>query len=157
LLFSDKNYCKIKVRTMLVCAQYLIKYGTNDRPIGLYHPLDGITNLKYKLLYFLTPNKKNSKRKALAFNWDRCCHLALCLRLILFHYPSTMSSQDCLSYKTFYRGCVCWFVNLSLKVASTLEGYPCSKMLDFSLSGRNKYILRDKKRHLTILFLSIFF
>ncbi len=26
--------------------------------MGLYHPLDGITNLKYKLLYFLTPNKK---------------------------------------------------------------------------------------------------
>ncbi len=34
---------------------------------------------------FLTPNKKNSKRKALAFNWDRCCHLVLCLRLILIH------------------------------------------------------------------------
>jgi hypothetical protein len=28
--------------------------------IGLYHPLDGITNLKYKLLGFLTPNKKIS-------------------------------------------------------------------------------------------------
>ena len=26
--------------------------------MGLYHPLDGVTNLKYKLLYFLTPNKK---------------------------------------------------------------------------------------------------
>jgi hypothetical protein len=39
---------------------------------------------KYKLLGFLTPNRKNSKRKALAFNRDRCCHLALCLRLILF-------------------------------------------------------------------------
>ncbi len=25
---------------------------------GLYHPLDGITNIKYKLLYFLAPNKK---------------------------------------------------------------------------------------------------
>jgi hypothetical protein len=52
--------------------------------MGLYHPLDGITNLKYKLLYFLTPIK-NSKRKALAFNRDRCCHLAICLWLILFH------------------------------------------------------------------------
>jgi len=29
--------------------------------IGLYHPLDGITNLKYKLLCFLTPNKKKDK------------------------------------------------------------------------------------------------
>jgi hypothetical protein len=45
--------------------------------IGLYHPLDGVTNLKYKLLCFLTPDKKNSKRKALAFNWDGWCHLAL--------------------------------------------------------------------------------
>jgi hypothetical protein len=52
--------------------------------MGLYHPLDGITNLKYKSLYFLTPFKKNSKRKALAFNRDRCCHLAICLRLIIF-------------------------------------------------------------------------
>ncbi len=53
--------------------------------MGLYHPLDGDTNLKYKLLCFLTPNKKNSKRKALAFNLNRCCHLVLGLRLILFH------------------------------------------------------------------------
>ncbi len=27
-------------------------------PMGLYHPIDGATNHKYKLLYFLTPNKK---------------------------------------------------------------------------------------------------
>ncbi len=31
--------------------------------MGLYHPLDGITNLKYKLLYFLTPNEKKFKEK----------------------------------------------------------------------------------------------
>ena len=57
-----------------------------DSTMGLYHPLDGKTNLKYKLLCFLTPNKKISKRKALAFNQDRCCHLALCLQLILFDF-----------------------------------------------------------------------
>jgi hypothetical protein len=63
-----------------------VPLGLNEADtIGLYHSLDGITNLKYKLLYFLTPNKKISKRKALAFNRDRGCHLALCLRLILFH------------------------------------------------------------------------
>ncbi len=50
-----------------------------------YYPLDGVTNLKYKLLYFLTPNKNFSKRNALAFSQDRCCHLVICLRLILFH------------------------------------------------------------------------
>jgi len=35
--------------------------------MGLYHPLDGVTNLKYKLLYFLTPNKKNFKEKGTSF------------------------------------------------------------------------------------------
>ncbi len=34
-----------------------------DYTMGLYHPLDGITNLKYKLLYLLTPNKKNFQRE----------------------------------------------------------------------------------------------
>ncbi len=31
--------------------------------MGLYHPLDGVTNLKYKLLYFLTPNKKIQRER----------------------------------------------------------------------------------------------
>ncbi len=35
--------------------------------MGLHHPLDGVTNLKYKLLYFLTPNKKNLKEKGTSF------------------------------------------------------------------------------------------
>ncbi len=30
--------------------------------VGLYHPLDGITNLKYKLR-FLTPNKKIKRER----------------------------------------------------------------------------------------------
>ncbi len=29
--------------------------------MGLYHPLNGVSNLKYKLLYFLIPNKNNFK------------------------------------------------------------------------------------------------
>jgi hypothetical protein len=54
--------------------------------IGLYHPLDTVTNPKYKLLHFLTTKNNFCKvKKALAFNWDRRCHLALCLWLILFH------------------------------------------------------------------------
>ncbi len=59
--------------------------GTSCSSVGFYHPLDGITNLEYKLMCFLTPNKKISKRNVVAFNWDRCCHLELCLQLILFH------------------------------------------------------------------------
>ncbi len=58
--------------------------------MGLYPPPDGITNLKYKLLYFLTPNKKKSKRKVLAFNRDRCWHLAICLQLVLFRLDNRL-------------------------------------------------------------------
>jgi hypothetical protein len=34
--------------------------------MGFYHPLDGKTNLNYKLLCFLTPNKK-FKEKGISF------------------------------------------------------------------------------------------
>jgi hypothetical protein len=55
--------------------------------IGLHHPLDGVTSPEYKLLHFIQlPKFFCKEKKALAFNWDRCCHLALCLRLILFHW-----------------------------------------------------------------------
>ena len=54
--------------------------------MGLHHPLDGVTNYEYKLLCFIQlTNFFCKKKRALAFNRDRCCHLALCLRLILFH------------------------------------------------------------------------
>jgi len=53
--------------------------------IGLYHLLDGVTNPQYKMLHFLTITFFYKENKALAFNRDRCCYLALCLRLILFH------------------------------------------------------------------------
>jgi hypothetical protein len=35
--------------------------------MGLYHPLDGITNLKYKLLCFFTPNKRKLKKKGTSY------------------------------------------------------------------------------------------
>jgi len=38
-----------------------------DAPIGPYHPLDGVTNLKYKLWCFFTPNKKNFIEKGTSF------------------------------------------------------------------------------------------
>ncbi len=34
--------------------------------MGLYYPLDGVTNFRFKL-YFLTPNKKNFKEKGTSF------------------------------------------------------------------------------------------
>jgi hypothetical protein len=69
--------------------------------ISLYHPLGGITNLKYKLLCFLTYNKKNSKIKALDFK-NRCCHLGLCLRLILFHWNILDIKYPSISTYWFY-------------------------------------------------------
>jgi hypothetical protein len=54
--------------------------------IGLHHPLDGVTNSEYKLLRLVQLTIFFKKKRALAFNRDRCCHLALCLRLMLFHY-----------------------------------------------------------------------
>jgi hypothetical protein len=62
---------------------YKTFYG---RSLWLHHPLDGVTNSGYKLLHFIQLTKFFCKeKKALAFNWDRCCHLELCLWLILFH------------------------------------------------------------------------
>ncbi len=43
-----------------------VRLGWN-KDNGLYHPLDGITNLKYKLLYFLSRNKKKFKEKDTSF------------------------------------------------------------------------------------------
>jgi len=56
--------------------------------VGLHHSPDGITNPKYKL--FQNNLKFFCKEKnALAFNQDRCCHLALCLLLIPFCWFQT--------------------------------------------------------------------
>ncbi len=33
------------------------------------------------------PNLSYQIHNALTFNWDMCCHLALCLRLLPFHWP----------------------------------------------------------------------
>jgi hypothetical protein len=44
---------KVFLAKMYKCASFKLFC-----PMGLYHPLDGDTNLKYKLLGFLTPNKK---------------------------------------------------------------------------------------------------
>ncbi len=69
--------------------------------IEVHHPLDGVTNREYKLLHFIQLTKFFCKgKKALAFNQDRCCHLTLCLRLILFHKKGLASFKS-----EEYRGC----------------------------------------------------
>jgi hypothetical protein len=57
--------------------------GTCLTSIGPYHTLDYFTN---KLLCFLTNNIFCKEKKALAFNWNRRCHLVFCLYLILFNW-----------------------------------------------------------------------
>jgi hypothetical protein len=63
----------------------LSTHDDRDMTIGLHHPLDGVTNPEYKLLHFIQITIFCKEKKALPFNRDGCCHLALCLWLILFH------------------------------------------------------------------------
>ncbi len=75
-LFEMKSFWSELVSTIM---------DTHTVRIGLHHPLDGVTNPEYKLLCFIQLTKFFYKEeKALAFNRDGCCHLALCLQLILF-------------------------------------------------------------------------
>ncbi len=73
---------KVVTATM---EQHTLKI-VNNRP---RHPLDGVTNPKYKLLHLFTTIIFYKEKKALAFNRDRCCHLPHCLWLILFHGLNT--------------------------------------------------------------------
>jgi hypothetical protein len=56
--------------------------------IGLHSLVDGIINSWYMLLSFITVIFLCKEKKALAFNKDSCCHLALCLGLIILHWVS---------------------------------------------------------------------
>jgi hypothetical protein len=81
-------------------GQFNSQKGRTKNPdgIGLHHSLDGVTNPEYKLLHFIQLTKFLGKEeKALAFNRDRCCHLALCLQLILFYCFSIHILGDYLS------------------------------------------------------------
>jgi len=48
-------------------TSFLVNVTSTMILMGLYHLLDGITNLKYKLLYFLTPKEKKFKEKGTSF------------------------------------------------------------------------------------------
>ncbi len=45
----------LKLNAAMKCKLKIAKPNISN---GDLYPLDGVTNLKYKLLYFLTPNKK---------------------------------------------------------------------------------------------------
>jgi hypothetical protein len=96
------------------------QHSKNFFTIGLYHPLDGVTNLKYKLLHFLTTIFFCKSKRVIAFKWDRCCHLALCLHLILFHYSWCCFAECCYAECCYGEGhyIKCCIVLLSLFIQS---------------------------------------
>ena len=72
---------------ILVSNSILNLYVYIMNVIVLHHPLDGVTSTEYKLLHFIQLTKFFYKeKKALAFNWDRCFHLVLCLWLIKLNF-----------------------------------------------------------------------
>jgi hypothetical protein len=95
---------------------------------GLYHPLDGVTNPKYKLLRFLTTIIFYKEKKALAFNWDRCCYLVLCLWLITgnSYWRGRRSTVDLIVLTSLYQ--------LRTQVLPVLQTFK-----SFSMTMRQKY------------------
>ncbi len=52
---------------LIFLTPVLIRHLWKLKTIWLYHPLDGIINLEYNLLCFLTPNKIIFKEKGASF------------------------------------------------------------------------------------------
>ena len=116
-----------------------------NQAIGLHHPLDGITNPEYKLLHFIQLTIFCKKKRALAFNRDRCCHLALCLLLILFHwhlYPSWNNILCCLAK------CQVGQMTWSQKSLDNLTAWSC-KILSWNLLEEKKFIWIFKNDSMT--------
>jgi hypothetical protein len=57
---------ELQHNVMLSIALFIVMLGA----IGLYHPRDDITNLKYKLLCFLTSNKIIFLEKGASFELE---------------------------------------------------------------------------------------
>jgi hypothetical protein len=67
--------------------------------IGLNHPLDGITNLEYKLLCFLTPNNFFFKEKSAARNSRKLLvNLEVCNSFSKAVVAMPYTCEDCLAY-----------------------------------------------------------
>jgi hypothetical protein len=67
--YSNNGTARIRHQCMKTAVLSWHRCLTNNgiQTIGLYHPLDGITILKYKLLCFWTPDKKIFKAKGASF------------------------------------------------------------------------------------------
>jgi len=96
--WQDKLVCLIETNTLAYLAKYFaLSFACSgfslDTPVST-ELIDGIfifalnfthQMAKYKLLCFITTKFFCKEKNALAFNWDRCCHLVLCIQLIPFH------------------------------------------------------------------------
>ncbi len=78
-----------------------------------------------KVVAFLNNDIFYKERRALAFNRDRCCHLALCLRLILFHFCHKMS-QDV--FTNFLRPALMKVLKIELCILDTNAGKQQNKL-----------------------------
>ncbi len=103
-----------------------------------------LTNPKYKLLHFLSTKLFYNKKKAQAFNWDRCCHSTLVLA----------DSLPLFSFRTFIllfliRGTL---NRLLLEISKV--GYSIKKIphLNYKLLGRIFEIPHHYRKHLRTLF-----
>jgi len=95
---TEKYYfCEVLWLLFKHSLRFLLPRPQRQR-IGLYQPLGGITDHKYELLHFLTTKYFYKDKKALAFNWDKCCHLVIFLQLIHFHLNQTTMFQACFLY-----------------------------------------------------------
>ncbi len=61
------------------------KKGMKEIAIRICLPPDSRTCPSISCCIFNKHNFFYKEQNALAFNWDMCCHLALCLQLIIFH------------------------------------------------------------------------
>ncbi len=92
---------------------------------GLYHPLDGATNPKQKLLHFLTTIIFYEEKKALAFIPDRFCHIALCLWLILFHLVFFCLTTVLATFYNNWANFPCWPKTVLATFYNNWANFPC--------------------------------
>jgi hypothetical protein len=72
-----------------------LKWGSVTHQMAVPVPRIGCCVLNHHYLFYHIQN-------ALAFNWDTCCHLALCLRLLPFHWTCKVALQ--FTYTSDFRG-----------------------------------------------------
>ncbi len=80
-VWSWLNRKSLAIKTKYFLAKVRLSLFSKNKdcfcPIGLHHPIDGVTNPMYKLLRFIQLTFFCKEKKVLAFNRDTCCHLVM--------------------------------------------------------------------------------